>query len=80
MYVFYYFFHEILICTLHTIQMYTKEHAEKLFVIRNITKENALKKSNKMVDTANSNTKDVLLKEGDYVFLQIEVTGEGHKF
>ena len=45
--------------------MYQKEHAEKLFVIRNIAKENALKRSNKMVDTANSNTKDVLLKKGD---------------
>lgn len=60
--------------------MYMKEHAEKLFVIRNFAKENALKRSNKMVDTANSNTKDVLLKEGDNVFLQIEATGEGQKF
>lgn len=33
-----------------------------------------------MVDTANSNTKDVFLKEGDYVSLQIEATGEGQKF
>ena len=60
--------------------MYMKEHAEKLFVIRNFAKENALKRSNKMVDTENSNTKDVLLKEGDYVFLHIEATGEGQKF
>lgn len=60
--------------------MYMKEHAEKLFVIRNFAKENALKRSNKMVDTANSNTKDVLLKGGDYVFLQKEATGEGQKF
>ena len=67
--------------TLHKgIQMYMKEHAEKLSVIRTIAKENALKRSNKMVDTENSNTKDVLLKEGDYVFLQIEATGEGQKF
>ena len=60
--------------------MYMKEHVEKSSVIRNIAKENALKRNNKMVDTENSKTKDILLKEGDYVFLQIEATREGQNF
>jgi hypothetical protein len=57
-----------------------KEHADKLSVIRTIAKENALKKTTKMVDTVNSNTRDVRLNKGDYVFLQIESTGEGQEF
>jgi hypothetical protein len=57
-----------------------KEHADKLSLIRTIAKENALKKTTKMVDTVNSNARDVRFNKSDYVFLQIESTGEGQKF
>jgi hypothetical protein len=62
------------------IKSFMKGHIEKLEIIRQMTKENALDKKKKMENSANKTANDINIKEGDYVYLQVEPTGEGQKF
>lgn len=66
--------------TMHKgIQTYMKKHTEKLNVIRKIAKENAEYKSEKMVTSANKNSKELNIAERSYVYLQTETSGKGQQ-
>lgn len=53
---------------------------KKLDIIRQMTRENSLDKKGKMEHLASKTLYDIDIKEGDYVYLQVEPTGKGQKF
>ena len=59
---------------------YMNKFVEKLDIIRNQVHDNAMESQIKMIERANTDTHNLLLTEGDYVYLAKDPTGAGQKF
>ena len=57
-----------------------KQFVEKMDIIRKQVHDNALESQIKMIERSNSDTHNLLLTRGDYVYLAKDPTGSGQKF